>query len=153
MSEYTSRFYINILDQATDRILSLFSVQMKVVMNQESFTEFVNIATDSLSEALNRIVGFQGEEVEGGYTRAEQIYALDEAYHRIRNFFGEDADITLDSNVEWYGMENTVERIGNYIQPIVELQILSFPTFEFVQLAGDRFNEIQDVFLRTHILA
>lgn len=152
MSEYVSRFYINILDQATDRILGLFSVQMKVVMNQESFNDFINIATDSLSEALNRIVGYQGEE-EGGYTRAEQIYALNEAYDRIRNFFGEDADITLDSNVEWYGMENTVERIGNYIQPIVELQILSFPTFEFVQLTGDRFNEIQEVFLRTHILA
>jgi len=152
MTEYVSRFYINILDQVTDRILGLFSVQMKVVMNQESFNDFINIATDSLSEALNRIVGYQGEE-EGGYTRAEQIYALNEAYDRIRNFFGEDADITLDSNVEWYGMENTVERIGNYIQPIVELQILSFPTFEFVQLTGDRFNEIQEVFLRTHILA
>lgn len=119
-------------------------------MSQESFNDFLNIAIESLSEVLTRAVASQGEDVEGGYTRAEQIYALDEAYQRIRIFFGEDADIT--SNVLCYGMENAVELIGNYIQPIVEFQILSFPRFEFVQLAGDRFNEIQEVFRRTRIL-
>jgi hypothetical protein len=150
MSQYVSRFYINVTDSVLDRSLGLFVVQMKVVMNQDSLNEFVNIASDSLSELLNRIHSNQA--VEGSYTTAEQIYALDEAYQRIRNFFGEDADITQDQNMEWYGMDNTVEHISNFIQPIVEFQIHSFPTFEFVQLAEGSFNEIQNVFRRANVM-
>jgi hypothetical protein len=151
MSEYVSRFIIIISDPVLDRSLGLFNVQMKVVMNHESFNDFVNIANDSLSELMNRIHSNQA--VEGSYTTAEQVYALDEAYQRIRNFFGEDADVTQDANMEWYGMETTIEHISNFIQPIIEFQIHSFPTFEFVQLAEGRLNEIQNAFIRTNVMA
>ena len=152
MSHYVSSFHIIVMDQIVDRGMCLFSIKMKVVMNQDSFNEFVNIANDSLSELLNRFVHNQGV-IEGGYSSVEQVYALDEAYQRIRNLFGEDADVSLDSNMVRYGMENAVEQMSNYIQPIIEFQISAFPQFEFVQLVEGRFNEIQDVFLRTHILA
>lgn len=150
MSQYVSSFYINILDQATDGVLGLFSIKMKVVMNQDSFNEFISIANDSLSELLNRINSNQA--VEGRYTTAEQVYVLDDAYHRIRNLFGEDADVNLDQNLEWYGMETTVEKINNFIQPIAEFQITTFPTFEFVQLSEGRINDIQTAFLRANVL-
>ncbi len=120
-------------------------------MNQESFNDFVNIANDALSELLNRT--HRNEGVEGSYTEAEQVYALDEVYQRIRNFFGEDADLELDRNLEWYGMETTVEHIRNFIQPIVELQIFALPTFVFVELAEGRHNEIQNAFIRTNVMA
>mgnify|MGYP006282335789 CR=1 FL=1 len=151
MSQYVSRFTILVTDNATNRTLGLFTVHMKVTMNQESFNDFVNIANDSLSELLNRTHRHEG--VEGSYTEAEQVYALDEVYQRIRNFFGEDADLVLDRNLEWYGMENTIEHIRNFIEPIVELQIFAIPTWVFVELAEGRQNEIQNAFIRTNVMA
>jgi hypothetical protein len=151
MTQYVSSFYINILDQVSDRILGLFSIKMKVTMNQDSFNEFMNIANDSLSELLSRI--HSNQDVEGRSTTAEQVYALDDAYQRIRNLFGEDADVALDQNLECYGMETVVEMMTNFIQPIAEFQITSFPTFEFVQLSEGRIDDIQSAFLRANVLA
>jgi hypothetical protein len=150
MSQYVSHFYINITDSVLDRALGLFHFQMKVAMNRESFNDFVNIVNDSMSEVMNRIQSNQV--VEGSYTTAEQIYALDDAYQRIRNFFGEDADVILDPNVECYGMENAIEHIHNFIQPIVEFQIRAFPQFEFVQLAEGQHDEIRSAFIRTNVM-
>jgi len=150
MTRYVSSFYINILDQASDLVLGLFSIKMKVAMNQDSFNEFMNIANGSLSELLNRI--HSNQVMEGSSTTADQVYVLDDAYHRIRNFFGEDADVSLDQNLEWHGMEYVLEKINNFIQPIAEFQISAFPTFEFVQLSEGRLNEIRTAFLRTNVL-
>lgn len=151
MTQYVSSFYINILDQSSDRVLGLFCIKMKVAMNQDSFNEFMNIANESLSELLNRI--HINQVIEGSSTIAEQVYVLDDTYQRIRNLFGEDADVTLDQNLEWYGMECIVEKINNFIQPIAEFQITSFPTFEFVQLSEGRIDEIQNAFRRANVLA
>lgn len=148
MTRYVSSFYINILDQASDLVLGLFSIKMKVAMNQDSFNEFMNIANGSLSELLNRI--HSNQVMEG--SSADQVYVLDDAYHRIRNFFGEDADVSLDLNLEWHGMEYVLEKINNFIQPIAEFQISAFPTFEFVQLSEGRLDEIRTTFLRTNVL-
>ena len=150
MTQYVSSFYINILDQYSDRVLGLFYIKMKVSMNQDSFNEFMNIANDSLSELLNRI---HNQVIEGSSSTAEQVYVLDDTYQRIRNLFGEDADVTLDQNLEWYGMECIVEKINNFIQPIAEFQITAFPTFEFVQLSEGRINDIHSAFRRANVLA
>lgn len=150
MSEYVSRFYIIISDPVLDRSLGLFNVQMKVVMNHESFNDFLNIVNDSLSEVMNRI--HSNQVVAGSYTPAEQVYALDEAYQRIRYFFGEDADITQDQNMAFYGMEDTIEHITNFIQPIIEFQIHSLPTFEFVQVAEGTHDDIRNAFIRTNVM-
>jgi len=123
---------------------------MKVAMNRESFNDFVNIVNDSMSEVMNRIQSNQV--VEGSYTTAEQIYALDDAYQRIRNFFGEDADIVQDQNMEFYGMEDTIQRIKNFIQPVIEFQIRSFPTFQFVEVAEGQHDQIRNAFIRTNVM-